>query len=358
MERGFLLAGGSYADSPSSTRPSGILLSMLEDSLTDDRDNLRQQYSRVVRAHMYGEQAAQSALDRLVEQTNSLKKYPKDENDKKYKEEVKRDKNLDKLQEEVLKSLNTQKRKHYEAIRKRSEDIKKATRDIELEEINFIADSDGAGYSFADAEACGRRKDQYKKDIEQYKAEIAKCKADIARLDRGVDRLNTQLDYKGGQRIPHEMSLDNGQKVQIIFGDSEDGFNADHKVNPKLVKAFKAALNHASEEFDFHTIYVSTTTNGEHSTPASNHYPQTARALDISRIDGETVKQMGKDDPRIKALQDCLEKLPDIRENFGPALFYKLGEEFLHDKLSEEDYERRLKARNAHYNHIHFSVNE
>ena len=90
---------------------------------------------------------------------------------------------------------------------------------------------------------------------------------------------------------------------------------------------------------------LSTTTNGQHS-KGSNHYTKKARALDISRIDGITMKEMGADDPRIKALQDCLEELPDIRENFGPH--------FRHRHKRRHSNER---LRKTHKDHIHFSVN-
>ena len=112
------------------------------------------------------------------------------------------------------------------------------------------------------------------------------------------------------------------------------------------IKGFEVVLNETIKKLDFHTLPISATINGKHR-EISNHYPETRRALAIFRTDGVIIKEMRADDPRIKALQKALGALPDIEENFGQALFYKLGKDYLHNKLAKKEKKKRRQTRDT-----------
>ncbi|MEL6413164.1 MAG: hypothetical protein AAFQ08_03505, partial [Bacteroidota bacterium] len=111
-------------------------------------------------------------------------------------------------------------------------------------------------------------------------------------------------------------------------------------------KRFEVVLNGTIKKLDFHTLPISATTNGKYR-EISNHYPETRKALAIFRADGVIIKEMRADDLRIKALQKALGALPDIEENFGQALFYKLGKDYLHNKLAKKEKKKRRQTRNT-----------
>lgn len=71
--------------------------------------------------------------------------------------------------------------------------------------------------------------------------------------------------------IPAQISLNNGKIVQIIFGSTADG-SADQMVNTRLIDMLTQALNIASNSVTINSIYIKATTNGGHSSPASNHF--------------------------------------------------------------------------------------
>ncbi len=138
--------------------------------------------------------------------------------------------------------------------------------------------------------------------------------------------------------IPHSIQLNNGSVVQVDFGTTDDGDNADHQVSQRLIDGLIAALNVASQSGIISKIYIKATTNGSHSNPNSNHYRGTA--VDISRINNVPMILSGPN-TIVTALQNALDQVPYRRENFGPAFKHKFGVPYTID---------------GHKDHIHFSV--
>lgn len=161
-------------------------------------------------------------------------------------------------------------------------------------------------------------------------------------------------DFPGGEKIPHSIQLDSGQTIKIDFGQSKDGISAEHAVNPKLVAALKKFLNIANKSCDFHTIYISATTNGHDESTVSNHKVENgALALDISRIDGQRVEKLGPLHPLVTGFQKALDELPNIRENFGPYWLHKEKGVY-----SPKPVRKKQELEEQHRNHIHFSINK
>jgi RHS repeat-associated protein len=147
------------------------------------------------------------------------------------------------------------------------------------------------------------------------------------------------------------VDLGDGNVVNVYFANTQDGVNSNLPVNASLVNAFNGAVIAAGQYYTINSITISATTNGVHG-PNSRHYA--GNALDISMVNGIAV---GPNQPIIEALQNAFENQAGRRENFGPALMMKLGQPYIHDGLSPTLYQQRVGIRNAHYNHIHWSVN-
>ena len=155
---------------------------------------------------------------------------------------------------------------------------------------------------------------------------------------------------QGGGNYLGNVDLGNGNVVNVYFANTKDGVNSNLSVNSSLVKAFNGAVIAASQSHTINSITISATTNGVHGSN-SRHYA--GNALDISMVNGVAV---GPNQPVIGALQNAFENQAGRRENFGPALMMKLGQPYLNDNLPTSLYRQRLQIRNAHYNHIHWSV--
>jgi hypothetical protein len=167
---------------------------------------------------------------------------------------------------------------------------------------------------------------------------------------------NEELDYpreKGSKKIPSTITLKNGQKTKVIFGSSKDGSSADNYVYPQLVSALEEVLNMVSRAVEVKEIFIKCTTNGKHSTATNHSAFKGARAVDISQINGEEVEVLGSNHVWVKAFQEAMEKLPNIRENFGPCFLRKLKEPYINP-----DPVKHAKIVKAHKNHIHLAINE
>jgi len=140
--------------------------------------------------------------------------------------------------------------------------------------------------------------------------------------------------------FPTSIQLNNGKKVTVTFGTtSSDNKSAYQQVSVKLIQAVVNALNLSSAQITITDIYIKATTNGAHA-PTSNHY--LGLAVDISRINGQYVQNLGGSNPLVQQLQIALDNVPNSRENFGPAFQHKLGTDHYVG---------------GHTDHIHFSVN-
>ncbi len=143
-------------------------------------------------------------------------------------------------------------------------------------------------------------------------------------------------DYSGEkENIPNCIKINDNTNITVNFGN-----NADQEVAVCLIDALVEMLKCVSKDFDITSIYISATTNGTHA-KTSNHFK--ALAIDFSRINGKKMALMNDEELKVvNKMQECLEEYSGIRENFGPKLKKKLG----------EDYEVA-----GHTDHIHFSVN-
>ncbi|MFZ6665753.1 hypothetical protein [Peijinzhouia sedimentorum] len=139
--------------------------------------------------------------------------------------------------------------------------------------------------------------------------------------------------------IPSQIELSNGHVVNIDFGFTNDGVNANQPVAKRLLDCLIFALESCASENGINRIYIKATTNGVHG-QNSNHYR--GLAIDLSRINNEYIMNLGANS-QVAALQLALETFPFIRENFGPFLKNKLNAPF--NQVQD------------HQTHIHFSVN-
>jgi hypothetical protein len=182
-------------------------------------------------------------------------------------------------------------------------------------------------------------------------------------------------DLPGGVSIPNAITLDNKKIVNLTFGKSlikikvwnedkkkhelkiqqpETYVSADRLVDPRLIPAITQVFNIASKTVDFSTIHISATTNGHDESDLSNHKVERgARAIDISRIDGEFVEKLGPVHPSVINFQKAIDELPNIWENFGPYWLHKERVVYSPKPLS-----KKQKLQEDHNNHIHFSIKE
>jgi hypothetical protein len=122
----------------------------------------------------------------------------------------------------------------------------------------------------------------------------------------------------------------------------EYGEGADNEVEQTLKTLLEAVIkSDVATGKTLQKVYISATTNGVHESPRH----ASGEAIDISRVNGNKMKDSYESDPDVKAivnaLQDEADKQEGIRENFGPY--------FKHKK-------KKLWTVSGHDDHIHFSV--
>ncbi|WP_299673059.1 hypothetical protein [uncultured Tenacibaculum sp.] len=151
------------------------------------------------------------------------------------------------------------------------------------------------------------------------------------------------------ESIPDTLILSDGSSININFGTTRsDNKNADQEVSPVLVEGMKFALekanNNLSSSEKITSIYISATTNGEHS--ATSNHPL-GLAIDISRINGKRMAVTGVTN-QIKELQKAFDSFQYIRENFGPHFKHKYD-------LNTNRWNFNYPV-GGHKDHIHISV--
>ena len=146
--------------------------------------------------------------------------------------------------------------------------------------------------------------------------------------------------------IPNPLNLDNGDSVNLSFGTTKDGVNANQEVEQHLIDGLKFALNQANNNLTnkITDIYIMATTNGGHSS-TSNH--SRGSAIDISRINGQKMLVSGTTE-QIVQLQIAFDNYQYIRENFGPHFKHKYSVE-----TNTWDYNYPV---GGHKDHIHIST--
>ncbi len=149
--------------------------------------------------------------------------------------------------------------------------------------------------------------------------------------------VDPNLNLEGGQYIPQQFTTDNGQKVNVDFSYiTKDGNNAYNAISIEAVSQFIMGINEANNTgSDINKIGISATTNGEHSS-SSRHY--IGKAIDICTINNQ---QVGESIETCN-LQNAMNNINKIRENFGPCIKTKNGKDWYVP---------------GHNNHIHISVN-
>jgi hypothetical protein len=163
-----------------------------------------------------------------------------------------------------------------------------------------------------------------------------------------------EYDLPTSMHIPHLIRLTSGATVAVTFGSSLKKpenliISADRLVDQRLIPSLIQALDKANEEVRIESIHISATTNGHDGKQYanSNHRKENgARAIDISRINGRNIVDLGANSPLVIALQNALNEVLIVRENFGPYLRHKDRKPYTTSRLREN-----------HKNHIHFSIN-
>lgn len=163
-----------------------------------------------------------------------------------------------------------------------------------------------------------------------------------------------EYDLPTSMHIPRLIHLSSGDAVTVTFGSSLKKpenviISADRLVDQRLIPSLIQALNKANETVKIESIHISATTNGHDGKQYanSNHRKENgARAIDISRINGRNIADLGGNNPLVIALQNALDEIPLVRENFGPYLRHKNKKPYTTSRLREN-----------HKNHIHFSIN-
>lgn len=146
-------------------------------------------------------------------------------------------------------------------------------------------------------------------------------------------------DLVGGRLIGSYINTSSGT-VRVSYGKTNDGVNSNRLINPAAVRALGIVVEEASQESNIFSIHISSTTNGAHSA-TSNHYVENgATAIDISRVNGIKMLVSGAN-AQVMALQNAIENLPNVNENFGPYMKKKRG---VNVQVA------------GHKDHIHFSV--
>jgi hypothetical protein len=120
---------------------------------------------------------------------------------------------------------------------------------------------------------------------------------------------------------------------EISFGigfSSDDYHTPDNLISPVAIEGLVEGIKIANRnEAGIETIVVTATTNAHHGkagpanwdTSPSNHYVKNgAQAIDIGMVNGS--RPSGE---IAKKIQEAMDQVPTIRENFGPAFDHKLG---------------------------------
>ena len=136
-------------------------------------------------------------------------------------------------------------------------------------------------------------------------------------IDHALPRANAQPPPVNGQEGIDANSrlgrqIQGGYVVTVTFiNDDPGGPSPDKPVTTATAKMVESAISNSGVE----SVNINSTTGGHHA-PTSNH-PK-GRAVDINKIDGAKVSDLGKAG-LVKVLQDSFSNEPNIRENFGPA---------------------------------------
>jgi len=145
-----------------------------------------------------------------------------------------------------------------------------------------------------------------------------------------VSVFERKYDLNGGKKLPNNIDTDNGI-VNIYFGKgfaSDNYHTPDNKINQVAVEGSIEGVKIANNKYlaDIKSLTINATTNANHgnvhkadwNTKASNHYiPAGVRAIDIGKING---KKPNVDNCETQRLQQAMNEVPTIHENFGPTL--------------------------------------
>ncbi len=161
---------------------------------------------------------------------------------------------------------------------------------------------------------------------------------------------NRQYDVKNGVNLTDVVVVDkdgNKSTVTVKFKDtSSDSHSSDNKVDENVKTTFEGAVKEAAKTTTITEITVTATTNGDHDSSASRHYAKNGgKAVDIGGVNGKSVSSIGDADP-VKSLQNAFENQTGRRENYGPSVTKKSG----------EDKSNVKTITSTHQNHIHWSV--
>jgi len=128
--------------------------------------------------------------------------------------------------------------------------------------------------------------------------------------------------------------------VTIEFSSAVNN-SVDQKIIEALNKVVKPAI---ATGHTLNKIYISSA-NDQHTSP-SRHVQGNGKAIDISRINGNKLSLYYSSNATVKAVVDAMqtefENYEHRRENFGPFMKKKLGNNY---------------SISGHGDHIHFSVN-
>jgi hypothetical protein len=170
---------------------------------------------------------------------------------------------------------------------------------------DVVVNLEGSFYEFEQKkqeELAERRHQEQEREQREKEENLKSEKEEKQKLKKPED-----YDLPGGESIPHAIKLDK-KIVNLTFGESliriwdkqlskfviqkpETYVSADRLVDPRLIPAMTQVFNIASKTVDFSTIHISATTNGHDESEVSNHKVENgARAIDISRIDEQFVK--------------------------------------------------------------------
>jgi hypothetical protein len=155
-------------------------------------------------------------------------------------------------------------------------------------------------------------------------------------------------DVKGGVNMT-DVSVVNkdgtASTVKVKFEDTaSDKHTSDNKVVSGLKATFEGAVQEAAKKVELREITISATTNGAHG-PGSLHFD--GKALDISAINGRTVRSIGDADP-VKSIQSGFQSQTGKRENMGPSMMKSRGDQDV----------KTQKVIDQHKDHIHLGVDK
>jgi hypothetical protein len=114
---------------------------------------------------------------------------------------------------------------------------------------------------------------------------------------------------------------------------------------PSIVAALQLCVRpDIAPGFTLNRVFISSMKDGQHS-GQSRHFQGLGKAVDISRINGKKMAEHFPGDPEVKAItsaiQTAFETFPQKRENFGPFMKKKEGNNH---------------TVGGHHDHVHLSV--